>query len=58
MSKTSFAIELTRDEYAMLLTLLGVAAANAEFRMDALKAANAISRNNPAWTPYVVDEPC
>jgi hypothetical protein len=55
---TDFPIELTQEEYHLLLLALGYAAGAAGKLGDqlslqvALRLANAISRNNPKWRKY------
>jgi hypothetical protein len=50
-------IELTREEYHLLLMALGAAAAS-EFGMQEsfIRLANSINDGNPSWTPFEVKQ--
>ncbi|MGH9665554.1 MAG: hypothetical protein ACRD9L_14105 [Bryobacteraceae bacterium] len=56
--KDKLTIELSRDEFELLLLALGIAAGSAAASpalfKDLLRLANAVNRNNPAWRPYEV----
>jgi hypothetical protein len=58
-------IDLTDDEFTRLLILMGYATGAASASLDPsaplliphfLRLANAVNRNNPRWTPYVIPE--
>lgn len=50
-------IELSRTEFDLLLLALGLAAGTVKDHKlfnNLLRLANAVNKNNPAWTPYEV----
>jgi hypothetical protein len=55
-------LELTEEEWSQLLVMMGYAAGSAHrdgdhvMRDHFLRLSNAVNRNNPRWTPYVLDE--
>jgi hypothetical protein len=55
-------ITLSEDEYVSLLLAIGYATGAASLRGDGgyvgrlFRLANAVNRDNPAWTPYQVPE--
>jgi len=51
-------IELTRDEFEQLISVLGPAALNPSYREIAFRVVNALHRGYPGFVPYeVTDEP-
>jgi hypothetical protein len=55
-------VELTEDERSLLTLALGTAMGvacrdgNGKLGRALLRLANSVHKNNPAWTPYAVDE--